>query len=264
MQLLYYFKGSFLKSHLMYFPLAACGVAVLALYGCGGGSSATVTASPIANAYQGAGSSWSLTSYSDGTCTLAEADSNLKINATCSKLSSGFTKITVTSATGGPPSAAQAAPPETGDITYAFEVAGYMMPFKSFSEGKVVPTVSAGNCVTSINHNYIVSFAKLKDDNATFAGWSHLGNYIIDSTGMKINGYQANGAKVYDNVSRNFILAGCRGGLLKVTENGEVTSFYLTQNGGAILHQDRTNSTTNNKLTTTCHYSTTILAFINH
>jgi hypothetical protein len=231
-----------LKSHQKYYPLAACVIAVLALYGCGGGSSPTVTASPIANAYQGAGSSWSLTSSSDGSCTLSEADSNLKVSATCSKLGLGFTKITVTSATGGNGTLAA---PATGDITYAFEVDGYMMPFKSFGEGKVVPTVSAGNCVTSINHNYIVSFAKLKDVDANFAGWSHLGNYTIDSTGMKINGYQANGTKVYDNVSRDFTLAGCSGGLLKVTENGEVTSFYLTQNGGAILHQDRTKSTTN-------------------
>jgi hypothetical protein len=218
---------------------------LLALYACGGSSESSSIAKTT-HAYQGAGSSWALRSSSDGTCTLAEADSNLKINATCSKLSSGFTKITVTSASGDLPSANEPAPPEAGDITYAFEVDGYMMPFKSFGEGKVVPTVSAGNCVTSINHNYIVSFAKLKDDNnATFAGWSHLGNYTIDSTGMTINGYQANGTKVYDNVFRNFTLAGCSGGLLKGTENGEVTSFYLTQNGGAILHQDRTNSTSN-------------------
>jgi len=120
-----------------------------------------------------------------------------------------------------------------------------MMPFKAFSEGKVVPTVTAGNCVSSINHNYIVSFAKLKDGNATFESWSHLGNYTIDGTGMTLNGYQANGTKVYDNVFRNFTLAACSGGLIKSTENGETTSFYLTQNGGAILHQDRTNSTTN-------------------
>jgi len=214
---------------------------LLALYACGG-SSKNSSPAKTSLAYQGAGSSWSLTSSSDGSCTLSEADSNLKINANCSKLSSGFTKITVTSATGGNETLAA---PATGDITYAFEVAGYMMPFKSFSEGKVVPTVTAGTCVSSINHNYIVSFAKLKDDNATFAGWSHLGNYTIDSTGMTINGYQANGTKVYDNVSLSFTLAGCSGGLLKSTENGEVTSFYLTQNGGAILHQDRTNSNTN-------------------
>lgn len=225
----------------MYLPLAACGFAALALYGCGGGSSEQGVPRATTNAYQGAGSSWTLRSDSDGSCMLTEADSNLKVYAICSKLSSGFTKIFVAGTTGG------AAPlkPATGDVTYAFEVDGYMMPFKSFSEGKVVPTVSAGNCVSSINHNYIVSFAKLKDDNDTFAGWSHLGNYTIDSSGMKINGYQANGTKVYDNVPRDFTLAGCSGGLLKGTENGEVTSFYLTQNGGAILHQDRTKSTTN-------------------
>jgi hypothetical protein len=148
----------------------------------------------------------------------------------------------VTSATGGNGTLAA---PATGDITYAFEVDGYMMPFKSFSEGKVVPTVTAGTCVSSINHNYIVSFAKLNDNNATFAGWSHLGNYNINETGMTLNKYKADGTVLSYNEPSDFTLAGCSGGLLKGIENGEVTSFYLTQNGGAILHQDRTNSNTN-------------------
>ena len=115
----------------MYFPLAACGFAALALYGCGGGSSEQGVPRATTNAYQGAGSSWTLRSDSDGSCMLTEADSNLKVYAICSKLSSGFTKIFVAGTTGG------AAPlkPATGDVTYAFEVDGYMMPFKSFSEG---------------------------------------------------------------------------------------------------------------------------------
>lgn len=215
--------------------------AVLALYACGGGGGASVAT----NAYQGAGSAWSLASNSDGTCTLSERVSNLKVNATCSKLSSGFTKITVTSATGGNVSLAA---PAVGAVTYAYEVDGYMMPFIAFTENKVVPTVSAGACVSSINHNFVVSFAKLKDPASTFAGWAQMGNYTIDGTGLTLNGYKADGTAVVTNGRvPGFSLAACSNGLQEATDSdGAVGSFYLTKNGGAIFHHDRTASTATN------------------
>lgn len=139
--------------------LIACGIAsLLTLYACGGGSGSATPASVTSNAYQGAGSAWSLASNSDGTCTLTESVSTLKVNATCSKLSSGFTKITVTSATGGN---VNLVAPTAGTVTYAYEIAGYMMPFIAFTENKVVPTVSTGTCALSVNHNFVVSFGKL-------------------------------------------------------------------------------------------------------
>ena len=219
--------------------LALGATVLLALYACGSSSQSGQITS---NAYQGAGSAWSLASNSDGTCTLSESVSNLKVNATCSKLSSGFTKITVTGAIGGSVSLTA---PAAGTVTYAYEVDGYMMPFIAFTENKVVPTVSAGTCVSNINHNFIVSFAKLKDTASTFTNWSHMGNYTINGSGLTLNSYKANGSVVSANRNiPSFTLSSCSNGLQNTTyADGAVSSFYLTQNGGAIFHQDRTAST---------------------
>lgn len=224
--------------------VSACVASLLALYACGGGGGGTTTASVTSNAYQGSGSAWSLASNSDGTCTLSESVSTLKVSATCSKLSSGFTKITVTSATGGN---VNLVAPAAGTVTYAYEIAGYMMPFIAFTEGKVVPTVSAGTCASSVNHNFVVSFGKLDpgQPSTSFNGWSHMGNYTINGSGLTINGYAANGTQIMANQTMpSFTLANCTNGLKTDTDaNNAKSSLYLTQNGGAIFHQDRSAST---------------------
>lgn len=214
----------------------AAASSLLALYACGGGG--TSSTSTPSNAYQGAGSAWTIDSNKgNGACKLTESDSDLKIVAKCAELDSGFTQITVDSVTGGNASAAK-----KGDVTHAFEIAGYMMPFIAFGEGKVVPTVTAGSCVSSLNHNYVMSFAKLKDSSATFATWPNMGNYTIDNTGLTVNGYLASGVQVYNNAKTpNYTLSSCADGIMKDTTNGAKSSFYLTKNGGAIFHQDRTN-----------------------
>jgi hypothetical protein len=214
---------------------------VLTLYGCGGAFDDITT-----NAYQGAGSSWSLTSSSDGSCTLTEADSNLRVNAFCSKLSSGFTQITVISATGNG-SSSSAALPVYGDVTYAFEVDGYMMPFKAFGEGKVVPTVTAGTCASSLNHNYVVSFAKL-GNNADFTGWSTMGNYALSNRNLHLNRYKANGDFIQTD-DQTLDTSTCVNGVWTNTSNGDLTRLYFTQNGGAIFHRDSSNSNQNGQST---------------
>lgn len=226
--------------------VAACVASLFALYACGGGGGGgTTPVSVTSNAYQGAGSAWSLTSKSDGTCTLSESNSNLQVNATCSKLSSGFTKITVTSATGGN---VNLVAPAAGTVTWAYEIAGYMMPFIGFTVDKVVPTVSTGTCALSVNHNFVVSFGKLDPNQlvTSFNGWSHMGNYTINNVnGLTINGYAANGTQIMTNQNiPSFTLAGCTNGLKTDTDaNNAKSSLYLTQNGGAIFHQDRSAST---------------------
>jgi hypothetical protein len=223
------------------FGLIAVSVAsVLALYACGGGGGSTPSTTPsvTSNAYQGAGSAWSLASNSDGTCTLSESVSNLKVNATCAKLSSGFTKITVTSATGGSVSLAA---PAAGTVTYAYEVDGYMMPFIAFTENKVVPTVTAGTCSSSLNHNFVVSFAKL-GLNTDFAGWATMGNYTLTNGTLSLNRYKADGTFL-NNPNFPMSTSGCSNGVLETTTSGDLTRFYFTQNGGAIFYRDSSNST---------------------
>ena len=205
------------------------------LFGCGGGG---IAAPGVAsNSYQGAGSSWSITSKSDGSCTLTEKDSNLSVNATCTTLGSGFTKIVVNSASGGNGTLAA---PAANTVTYAFEIAGYMMPFIAFTENKVVPTVLAGTCSGSLNHNYVVSFANL-GQNTDYTGWSTMGNYTLISGTLSLNRYKSDGT-LLGSPSLAMSTSGCANGILEGNNGGEVTRFYFTQNGGAIFYRDSKNS----------------------
>ena len=189
------------------------------------------------NAYLGACSASSLATKSDGTCTLSESVANLKLNATCSKLTSDPTKITVTSATGGNVSLPA---PTVGTVTYAYEVDGYMMPFIAFTENKVVPTVSAGTWAFSLNHIFVVSFGKL-GANTDFTGWATMGNYTLTNGTLSLNRYKADGAFL-SNPNFPMSTTGCSNGLLETTNSGDLTRFYFTQNGGAIFYRDSTNS----------------------
>lgn len=214
-------------------------VSAALLYGCGGGGGSTPAANPVtSNAYQGSGSTWSITSKSDGTCTLTEKDSNLSVNATCTTLGSGFTKIVVNSATGGNGTLAA---PAANTVTYAFEIAGYMMPFMAFTESKVVPTVLAGTCSGSLSHNYVVSFANL-GQNTDYTGWSTMGNYTLSNGTLALNRYKSDGT-LLNSPSMPLSTTGCSNGLLEMTDSGEITRLYFTQNGGAIFNQDRRAST---------------------
>lgn len=211
------------------------------LLGCGGGGgSTTPTPTVTSNSYQGAGSSWSITSKSDGTCTLTEKESNLSVNATCTTLGTGFTKIVVNSATGGNGTLAA---PAANTVTYAFEIAGYMMPFVAFTENKVVPTVLAGTCSGSLNHNFVVSSGKLNGASADWTGWATMGNYTLSSGSLAGTGRKADGTVTF-NFTNPLNVSSCSNGLFQSTDtDNQVTKFYFTQNGGAILNQDRSAST---------------------
>lgn len=72
-----------------------------------------------------------------------------------------------------------------------------------------------------------------------------MGNYTINGSGLTINGYAANGTQIMTNQNiSSFTLANCTNGLKTDTDaNNAKSSLYLTQNGGAIFHQDRSAST---------------------
>ena len=203
------------------------------LLGCGGGGSTNSIAS---NAYQGSGSTWSITSKSDGTCTLTEKDSNLNVYATCSTLSSGFTKIVVNSSTGGNSSLAA---PATNAVTYAFEIAGYMMPFMAFGENKVVPTVLAGNCTPSLNHNYVVSFANL-GTLTDYTGWSLMGNYSLTNGRFIANRFKADGTAMQGWDEQRNISCNNNGIFEDNDPSGSFVRLYFTKDGGAIFYRDST------------------------
>lgn len=238
---------------------AATAALALFLSACGGGSGSnsnttTTATTTTSNSYQGAGSDWSIKSSSDGTCVLTEKTSSLTINATCKKLTSGFTEIAVTSATGGNTSIVA---PSVGDKTYAYEISGYMMPFIAPEGGKkkVIPAVLSGTCSTTLSHNFIVSFAQTTSaTNSDFSNWGAYGKYsTTDGKNLKMTIYKSDGTPMKDGsnadiVDKTFpidIAGNCTAGKSTITDSSknETTNFYLTQNGGAILYQDRSNST---------------------
>ena len=74
----------------------------------------------------------------------------------------------------------------TGDVTYGFELPGYMFPFIAFGENKLLPTViNNGECPNTVEHNFIVSFAKSNTQSDGTAGdfdtWRTFGHYEYNS-----------------------------------------------------------------------------------
>ncbi|NVK31447.1 MAG: hypothetical protein HWE20_10605 [Gammaproteobacteria bacterium] len=211
----------------------------LALAGCGGsGNSSPPPTQSTSKTYNGAGSKWELTLNSDNTCTLTESDSNLFIDATCENLSTGFLQITVTSATGNNA-------PAIGSVTYGFELSGYMLPFVSFSEDKLLPTIISGNCPTGdLKHNFIVSYAKSNSATSDFDGWGTFGYWESNRTNNTLT------VKVYDrngNLTNTFtptfdIGAACSNGSFFQADQdgGEDTTAYFSESGGLIWHQEST------------------------
>jgi hypothetical protein len=225
-----------MKRYLSYLVL---GTTVGLMSACGtDDSTVTSTVEDTGVTYNGAGSRWELIVNNDATCIIHEKDSNLNINASCDTLASGFTKITVDTATG-------AGAPAKGTVTYGVEVSGYMLPFVAFNEDKLVPTVIAGKCPKDdLRHNAIISYAKANSPTSDFDGWGAYGYWSTDSA----NGMLA--AEIFDhynNVNNSFnapfpLLDSCTAGYVYIpdTGGGEITTAYFTESGGMIWHQEGT------------------------
>lgn len=218
------------------------------LVACGGSSGNTPVdnskeESTTTRTYNGPGSSWRISlNKNDTTCTLEEKNSGLKANANCERLSSGFTKITVSSVTGTP--SAEYTDIKAGFSTFAYELDGYMMPFVA-PNNKIIPTVIAGSCPSgAIAHNFIVSYVRGSTSNDiswVSAGgyWDTQGDdlriYMVDSDGNPRTGDGfSNGVLTQPNLSKNFNEQ-CKDGVLGDSEG----QMYFTASGGLIMHQDR-------------------------
>ena len=170
---------------------------------------------------------------------MTEEDSSLTINATCESLDSGFMKISVTDATGSNA-------PSAGDFTYGFELSGYMLPFVSFTDNKLLPTVIAGSCPSGdIKHNFIVSYAKGNNDSSNFDEWGTFGFWQSNNANntLKVNIFKRNSDSPDEEVDVDSwdMSSICSSGKFS-TSGGEDadTTAYFSQSGGLIWNQAST------------------------
>lgn len=173
--------------------------------------------------YAGPGSNWSA-NISGSSFTIKEADANLEITGSVETLSSGFKKLTVTSASGtGAPSA--------GAQAYGLDVPGTVFLLKPLeANSEIIPMVASGNCPTStLSLNWIVT--KMDSDaDADSPTQDALGTAsFTGSTGTLPFQYSLTGATVGTNVSLGSFT--CSNGKATVSD----AEMYLTQAGGAIV-----------------------------
>ncbi len=205
-----------------------------------------------AGSYQGAGSRWSATftttnfiieKFPDATSTSADNT----VNGTYVQYSSGFRKLTVTSATG-------TGAPVAGDQAYGFEVPGFAFFLKPIGSNNSEPIimVNAGSCPsgTGFDANWIIakfdSGTILNDTKDTFG--KAVFNMTTPATSTAtIDKLSAETAAPLGTNAINFDYTTCANGKLTFPAGGgETVDMFFTQNGGALVHSS--NGTTHNNI----------------
>lgn len=198
--------------------------------------------------YNGPGSDWEF-SYTGSTFQLKESVASLEVNGSMETLSSGFKKLTVTSATGtGAPSA--------GDTAYGLDVPGVVFLLKPLAaNSNIIPMVVSGSCPSSATTmNWVMT--KIDDDVDLYKGTTDTGdaqflagfdsnniNKTQDVIGtVSVSSTAATLTKKYavnsDDVTGTPqpMTITCSSGTASVVQSGNtIANMYLTAAGGAIV-----------------------------
>ncbi len=192
-------------------------------------------ASDSTYSYAGPGSNWGATIRSDGTFTITESDSSLTVEGTHTTLSSGFMKLTVTSATG-------ADAPSAGQQAYAVNIPGVVFLLKPIGggENQIIPMVASGSCPTSDQN---LNWVQMSNSHTIDSSTDVLGTYAFDfetNTPSLPNKYNLAGG---DEGTGTISAISCSAGVATVSGGGGGGggTMYLTASGGAIVKT--TNST---------------------
>ena len=196
----------------------------------------TVTAS--ANySYKGPGSVWSVDLKADGSFTITKAAStsaavSLTINGTYQRLSTGFIKFTVTSATGTDA-------PAAGSTATAVEVPGFALMLKPLGGDQIIPMVEAGKCPTGdMNANWVIVRKGQGNNGAASTSKDFFGTFKLSGTTPSLPKKYAL-AGPYTVLTEQSMPAGsaCSSGLMQLLDGTTVSAdMFLTSNGGAIVH----------------------------
>ncbi len=180
---------------------------------------------------------YSITLSSAGTFVITTA-TGLEVNGTYTTLSSGFVKLTVTSASGDNA-------PEAGAIAYGLNVPGlifFLAPVDG--DGEIIPMVTSGVCPSS-SQDFLWSMAGAKDGaqnaltnscngTSTF-GLDIVGRATIDADTLTVSEKYdiCNGVPTEGSSELGF---SCDSGIGTVTNSGNLDALmYLTAGGGAIV-----------------------------
>lgn len=211
------------RNMFMCFLLAFCLVACELGGDSGGGSRNSSSSSSDDYSYNGPGSNWSI-DIDGNSFELEETDNNLEINGTISDLSSGFKKLTVTSASG-------TGAPSVGDQAYALDVPGTVFLLKPLeANSEIIAMVSSGSCPSSSQSmNWIVTKMDVNADSSD-EDQDVLGTFTTDGTNATLPfQYSLTGKTVGTNVSLGSF--SCSNGKATVSD----AEMYLTSAGGAIV-----------------------------
>lgn len=195
----------------------------LFVYSCGNESTdGTGGGTTNSYSYAGPGSNWTA-SIGTTTFSLSEADSGMQVDGSVETLSSGFKRLTVTSASG-------AGAPSPGDQAYGLDVPGVVFLLKPLeTNSEIISMVAAGDCpsgTTSMNWIITKMDSNADSDSATqdILGTAQFSGSTASLTGI----YSLTGADLGTNSLGAF---SCSSG--KATVSG--AEMYLTQAGGAIV-----------------------------
>jgi len=153
----------------------------------------------------------------------------MTVNGTYVVLSTGFLKLTVTSATGTDA-------PTAGDQAVALEVPGYafmLMPMDPNSD-QLIPMISAGECPTSdVTGNWVIVNGDTNRD-ATSTTQDYFGTFAFDVTSgtASLPSMYALDSNFTPVTPGTLPPGTCANGIMDLT----TAVMYLTSNGGAIVH----------------------------
>lgn len=218
------------------------GIVAYSISGCSSGSNSSSSGVSIVNgtagSYQGAGSKWKV----DFTTTnftlnhypsVSAGTANLSVSGTYIEYSTGFRKMTVTSATG-------AGAPANGVQAYGFDVPGFaffLKPIESNSEPIVM--LKAGSCPSSgFTGNWMI--AKFDDNVVLDNTKDTFGSAVFTNNGTAstavIGQLEAQGGTLlgYGTMSYNYNT--CTDAALSFAGSNDTVDMFFTENGGALVH----------------------------
>jgi hypothetical protein len=191
--------------------------------------------------YAGPGSKWGVTLKEDGTFTITHApdtqsDIDMTVNGTYTRLSTGFVKLVVTSATG-------TNAPDAGEEAYGLEIPGFAFMLKPVGDDtNVIPMVASGSCPTSdLAANWII-LEKSNTSNATNSSQDWYGTFT-----HTVSTNTSNVATKYSLVNTTDLgstaLTGttCEAGIMHLESDN--VDMFLTSGNGAIVHTNIGNPT---------------------
>lgn len=186
----------------------------------------------VSQTYNGPGSKWDVDLYDNNTFVIERRPTvtgsvSLTVEGTYERLSSGFLKLTVSSASGEDA-------PSANDMAWALEVPGYALLLKPVDGDQIIPMVTAGTCPTAdLNANWVV-VKKADSSRADDADRDFFGEFVftIADQSARLPSRRALANSFQDGGEQSLGTGTCANGILTISDG----VMYLTNNGGAIVH----------------------------